>query len=112
MLALWVGGPIIVRIMAKPTDVADTMALIPWYAGAMIPLAMANVMVNDLLARSKFAVVPFAILVAIGYCFAMPYMLSHFPGRLEVPLQTVGVFNLLLFGICAVFTWGKFAKKN
>ena len=69
-------------------------------------------MVNDLLARAKYAIVPFAVLVAIGYGFAMPYMLSHFPGRMQVPLQTVGFFNLLLFGVCAVFTWGKFGKKS
>ena len=100
-----------VRIVGKPTDVAGAMALIPWYAGAMIPLAMANVMVNDLLARAKYAIVPFAALVAIGYCFAMPYMLSHYPGRLQVPLQTVGVFNLLLFGVCAIFTWENSVKN-
>ena len=112
MVGLWVTGPLVVRIVGKPTDVAGAMALIPWYAGAMIPLAMANVMVNDLLARAKYAIVPFAALVAIGYCFAMPYMLSHYPGKLQIPLQTVGVFNLLLFGVCAVFTWGKFGKKS
>jgi O-antigen/teichoic acid export membrane protein len=112
MLGLWVAGPLIVRIMGKVTDIAPTTALIPWYAGAMIPLAMANILVNDLLARSKFAVVPFMILIAVGYGFAMPYMLSHYPGRMEVPLQTVGVFNLLLFGVCAIFTWGKFGKNK
>jgi len=110
MLALWVTGPIVVRIMAKSSDVSGTVALIPWYAGAMIPLAMANVMVNDLLARAKYGIVPFAILVAVGYGFSMPYMLSHFPGRLEIPLQTVSVFNLLLFAVCALFAWSKFAK--
>ena len=112
MIGLWVTGHIIVRIMGKESDVAGTTALIPWYAGAMIPLAMANILVNDLLARSKFTVVPFMILIAIAYGFAMPYMLSHYPGRLEVPLQTVGVFNLLLFGVCALFTWGKFGKNK
>ncbi len=112
MVGLWVTGPLVVRIVGKATDVAGAMALIPWYAGAMIPLAMANVMVNDLMARAKYAIVPYAVLVAIGYGFAMPYMLSHFPGRMQVPLQTVGFFNLLLFGVCAVFTWGKFGKKS
>ncbi len=112
MVGLWITGPLVVRIVGKSTDVAGAMALIPWYAGAMIPLAMANVMVNDLMARAKYAIVPLAALVAIGYCFAMPYMLSHYPGRLQVPLQTVGVFNLILFCVCAVFTWGKFGKKS
>jgi len=107
MIGLWLVGPIVVKIVYKSNDVASTMSLIPWYAGAMVPLALANVMVNDLLARSRFAVVPFMIVIAIGYGFALPFMLNHFPGRLEVPLQTLGVFNLLLFLVCAWFTWGK-----
>jgi O-antigen/teichoic acid export membrane protein len=112
MIGLCVAGPIAIRIVYSAKDVPDTMALIPWYAGAMVPLGMANVMVNDLMARAKFQIVPFMVLLAIGYGVAMPYMLSHFPGRLQVPLQTLGIFNLLLFGIAAVFTWGKFAKKS
>lgn len=111
MLGLWATGTIVVRIVGKASDVAATTALIPWYAGAMIPLAMANIMVNDLLARSRFAIVPLMILIAVCYGLTMPFMLSHFPGRLQVPLQTVGVFNLLLFGVCAIFTWGKSGKS-
>jgi hypothetical protein len=82
------------------------MALIPWYAGAMVPLALANVMVNDLLARSRFGVVPFMVALAVAYGFALPWMLNHFPGRIAVVLQTLGAFNLLLFAICAWFAWG------
>lgn len=107
MIGLWVVGPLLVKILYKSNDVAGTMALIPWYAGAMVPLAMANVMVNDLLARSRFGVVPFMVLLAGIYGFTLPFMLNHFPGRLEIPLQTLGVFNLLLFGVCALFTWWK-----
>lgn len=110
-IGLYVAGPLAVRIVYSAKDVAGAMALIPWYAGAMVPLGMATVMVNDLMARAKFHVLPFMIALAIADGFAMPFMLSHFPGRLEVPLQTIGVFNLLLFGVCALFTWGKFAKK-
>jgi peptidoglycan biosynthesis protein MviN/MurJ (putative lipid II flippase) len=106
-LGLWLFGPLVVKVVASSGDVAGTMALIPWYAGAMVPLAMANVMVNDLLARSRFGVVPFMVLLAVGYGFALPFMLNHFPGRLEIVLQTLGVFNLLLFAVCAWFTWGK-----
>jgi hypothetical protein len=78
-----------------------------------VPLGMATVMVNDLLARSKFQVVPFMVVLAVLDGFTMPYMLSHYHDRgLVVPLQTIGVFNLLLFGVCAVFTWGKFGEKR
>ena len=104
-LGLWMVGPLVVRFVAHAGDVAGTMALIPWYAGAMVPLAMANVLVNDLLARSRFGVVPFMVVLAVGYGLTLPWMLNHYPGRIEVVLQTLGVFNLLLFGVCAWFTW-------
>jgi O-antigen/teichoic acid export membrane protein len=106
-LGLWLVGPIVVKIVYKTSYVAATTALLPWYAGAMVPLAMANVMVNDLLARARYAVVPWMVVLALAYGFTLPAMLNHFPGRLEVVLQTLGVFNLLLFGVCAWFAWGK-----
>ena len=39
-------------------------------------MAMANVMVNDLLARSRFGVVPWMVLLAAAYGFTLPAMLS------------------------------------
>jgi O-antigen/teichoic acid export membrane protein len=103
---LCVVGPWVVRLVFKPEDVAETTALLPWYAGAMIPLALANVLVNDLMARKQFKVVPLMIVLAVGYAFTLPYVLNHFPGRMTVVLQTLGVFTLLLFLVCAWFTWG------
>ena len=82
------------------------MKLLPWYAGAMIPLALANVLVNDLMARAKFKAVLPMVLVAVAYGFTLPFMLRTFPGHMEVALKTLGVFNLLLLGVCALFTWG------
>jgi hypothetical protein len=51
-------------------------------------------------------------LLAAAYGFTLPAMLNHFPGRLEVVLQTLGAFNLLLFLVCAGFTWGAGAKTK
>jgi O-antigen/teichoic acid export membrane protein len=112
VLGLWLVGPVMVKIVYKTSYVAATTAMLPWYAGAMVPLALANVMVNDLLARSRFGVVPWMVLLAVAYGFTLPVMLNHFPGRLEVVLQTLGAFNLLLFLVCAWFTWGVKAKTK
>jgi O-antigen/teichoic acid export membrane protein len=106
---LFVVGKIVVRIAFKAEDVPGTVALIPWYAAAMIPLALANVLVNDLMARKQFKVVPFMTVLALGYGFTLPYMLRHYPGKLTIVLQTLFVFNLLLFLVCSWFTW---AVKN
>jgi O-antigen/teichoic acid export membrane protein len=106
-IGLWWLGPVVVKIVYKAEDVAGTVALLPWYAGAMIPLALANVMANDLLARARFAVVPWMTLVGLGYAVTLPILLKQFPGRMEVVLQTLAGFNVLLFVICAWFTWRK-----
>jgi O-antigen/teichoic acid export membrane protein len=104
---LCVFGPFVVRLIYTPEYVALTAKLLPWYAGAMIPLALANVMVNDLMARGKFKIVLPMVLLAIAYGFTLPLMLHKFPGHMEVALQTLGAFNLLLLAICAWFVWGK-----
>jgi O-antigen/teichoic acid export membrane protein len=99
-------GPMVVKMVYTPEYVVLTTKLLPWYAGAMIPLALANVLVNDLMARSQFKVVLPMVLVAAAYGFTLPVMLHKFPGRMEVALQTLGVFNLLLLGVCALFARG------
>jgi O-antigen/teichoic acid export membrane protein len=104
-IGLWLVGPLVVKIVYKSGDVGATIALIPWYAGAMIPLALANVLVNDLLARARYAVVPAMIVLALVYSFTLPMLLHHFPGRMEVILQTLSVFNLILLAICGLFMW-------
>jgi O-antigen/teichoic acid export membrane protein len=103
-LGLWLMGPLAIKIVYKSAYLGAAK-LIPWYAGAMVPLAMANVMVNDLLARARFGVVPWMVLLAVVYGFTLPWALNHFPGRLEVVLQTLAIFNTLLLAVCALFTW-------
>jgi threonine/homoserine/homoserine lactone efflux protein len=71
----------------------------------MIPLALANVLANDLLARGRFRVVPFMVALAAAYGLAIPYALNHFSMSLKTILQVLGVFNLLLLGICAWFSF-------
>lgn len=91
-------GPFVVRLMSGQDFVALASALLPWYAGALVPLALANVLLNDLLARSRFKIVPVLCLLAIGYGFA----LTHFHDSPKEVLKTLGAFNVLLFLAC---TW-------
>ncbi len=105
-LGLWLVGPFVVKLVYTSNYIKEATVLLPWYAAAMVPLALANVLVNDLLARSKFGVVPYMVILAVSYGFALPALLNHFPGRVEVVLQTLGVFNLMLFLVCAWFAWG------
>ena len=77
-LGLWLVGPVMVKIVYTSNYVAATTALLPWYAAAMVPLALANVMVNDLLARGRFGMVPWMVVLAAGYGFTLPVMLEHY----------------------------------
>ena len=111
-IGLWIVGPLVVKIVYKSGDVGATISLIPWYATAMIPLGMANVLVSDLMARKRFKVVPLMVALTVGYGFAQPFMIHHFPGSMKVILQTLGVFTTLLFILCAFFTWAPNSKKQ
>ena len=98
-------GRWVVALVFGPGFVEVAGQVLPWYAEAMVPLALANVLVNNLLARSQFAVVPFIFLLAVGYAATMVYV-NHITNSLVAVLQIVGGFNFLLLLVCAWFTWG------
>jgi O-antigen/teichoic acid export membrane protein len=100
-LGLWLFGPWVISVVGKPEWVRAAQGLVPWYAAAMVPLALANVLANDLLARGQFRVVPFMVVLAMTYCFALPYILTRYSRQLQHILQTLAVFNLLLLCVCA-----------
>jgi O-antigen/teichoic acid export membrane protein len=106
-LGLWLLGPWLIQVVGKPEWVEPAKQLLPWYAAATIMLALANVLANDLLARGRYKVVPFMVLVAVGYGFTLPYVLKHYPLRLEVILQTLTAFNFLLLVVCSIAAFGK-----
>jgi hypothetical protein len=95
-------GPLAIRIVYAPDYLKPTLALLPWYAWAMVPLAVANVMINNLLARSLFRCVPALIVLAIVYGVT----LTHFHKTPVMVLQVLGACNLVLVAVCAWFTWG------
>src|ERR1019366_10438449 len=90
-IGLWVLGPWVVPFMFKPSYVQPAAVLLPWYAWAVVPLALANVLLNNLLARSFFKVVPALCVLAVGYAFA----LSHFHDTPVMVIKTLGAGNLV-----------------
>ncbi len=85
--------------------------LVPWFVWAQLPLPLANVLIQNLLARERFAASQWLILVPILYVLtlmalapvlvAMPDDFSAF----RTIIGTMGFFCLLLFGVAAWFTW-------
>ncbi|MCS7089500.1 MAG: hypothetical protein RMN51_07100 [Verrucomicrobiota bacterium] len=89
-------GPWLIQLVYTPAYVEPTMAILPWYAAAMIPLALANVLVNHLLASNDYRVVPWLVAVAGVYVLGL---LRFHEGPIQI-LQVLGVACLLMFGIC------------
>ena len=102
LAGLWLLGPYLIPIVFPKDFVVPAMKILPWYAGAMIPLSLANVLVNDLLARARFAIVPWLVVITVGYGVALQF--NH--GSFVAVLQTLGLACSVLFGICAWFRWG------
>jgi O-antigen/teichoic acid export membrane protein len=75
--------------------------LVQLYAWCLLWLPLSTVLINNLLARERYAVVPWAVLVAAGYAATLFYRHQSF----EQVIHTLGLFNLLLFLGCAACTW-------
>jgi O-antigen/teichoic acid export membrane protein len=78
---------------------------VPWFTWCMLPLTVSNVLVNNLLARQRYAVVPWLVTLAGTYAL-MLWMKPFHSSQIRV-IQTLGVFALLYFLVCLWFTWGK-----
>jgi O-antigen/teichoic acid export membrane protein len=100
-LTLCLVGPWVIKLVYSADYVQVAASVLPWYAWAMVPLSLANVLINNLLARTEFRIVPALVVLAVAYAVA----LTQFHDSLITVLKTLGVFNLLLLGVCAWFTW-------
>jgi O-antigen/teichoic acid export membrane protein len=97
------------QILNKP-DYFAIAPLIPWFAWCMLPLALANVLISNLLARSVFRVAPWLVAVAVAYAVGLVLVGGVFKieGRLEafkMVVWTLGGFNLVLLAVAGCFTW-------
>jgi O-antigen/teichoic acid export membrane protein len=99
-VGLTILGPWVIRLIYSKEYVSVAAAVLPWYAWAMVPLSLAYALVNNLLARSQFRIVPVLLLIAAAYGVA----LTQFHDSLITVLKTLGAFNLLLLGASAWFT--------
>lgn len=89
----------LIRLVFKPEFESVGAAVLPWYAAAIVPLALANVLANAVLARGEFRVVP--ALVGLGLGYGVTLYFCH--TSLVQVLQIMGAFNLLLLLACAWF---------
>lgn len=96
-------GPWLVKFVFTQEFVKVASSILPWYTAAMIPLAMANVLLNDLLSKPDSALVPAicVFLVAVGYMLA----LTQFHDSLKMVLQVICCCNIVFLATCGFFSW-------
>ncbi len=99
-IGLTVASPMLIKVFAK-AEYVSIVPLIPLFAWSMVPLAVSNVLLNNLLAHSRFKCVPVLALVAVGYWFALQH---HHDSFLTV-IKVLGLFNLIFLAVCILFTW-------
>ncbi len=114
--ALTVLAPFVIKLGFNPKFVSIA-PLVPWFAWAMVPLALATVLVNNLMARGVFrATVPLAV-VAGAYAAGLAMLVPKFAVELERMTafiritQLLGCFNLLLLTVAMFFTRSE-AKRS
>ena len=108
--------PLRIMFPSKPEFLASAV-LVPWFAWSIIPITLANIMVGQLMALSKFRIVPWMIAVAIGYAVTFQQYahhaqpLPHFEAFKHL-IQILGVFSLLALAIATWFTWLEIIKPK
>jgi O-antigen/teichoic acid export membrane protein len=86
--------------------------LVPWYMWCVLPVTLANILINNLLARERFGIVPWILLVAVAYVATLWIVgrgLSQRPPleSFRTIVQLLGGFNFLLLLTSIWFTWRK-----
>lgn len=92
----------------KSPDMVQAAPLIRWFMWAMVPVTLYNVLINNLIARERYAIVPLAAILPIAYAFT----LSIYLGRTHEPpfvafkhvIQILLAFSTLLMAVAAYYT--------
>lgn len=82
--------------------------LVPWFAWALVPLILANVLVNDLMARERFGIAPWLAVIAGCYGAALYGLRGNVAGMetfaaAKLVLGTLGFFSALMLTAAIVF---------
>jgi O-antigen/teichoic acid export membrane protein len=89
------------RILYDQTFIDRSGPLVPWFAWSMLPLTLSTVLINSLMARSRFVAVPWLLAVALGYGLTLYWRHDSF----QIVIQDIGCFGVILLAVCAWFSF-------
>ena len=104
--------PLRIVFFTNPAKYVHAAPLVPWFAWCMLTLTLAGVLINNLLARERYEVVPWLVAIAAAYALTL---LGLRPVLLNMPtldalrtiVQVLFGANLLLLLVSMRFNWSK-----
>lgn len=109
LLPTW---PLHVVYFRNPTFYLQAAPLVPWFVWSILFLVLGNVLVQNLLARERFAIVPWLVLIAAGFAGGLWWVQPKLGGMLplaafQLVAQVLCTACAGLLGTAVFFTWGK-----
>ena len=104
--------PLRVVYFRNPTEFLPAAPLVPWFAWSILGLVLANVLIQNLLARERFAIVPWLVILAAGFAGGLAWVQPKLAGvepvaafMMVARVLSIACGALLL--TAAWFTWGQ-----
>ncbi len=88
------------KLLEHRALILEVSGLIPLFVWCMLPLTLAVVLVNNLLAQARYRAVPWLVVTAAAYAAALTVWNKSF----EQVITTLGVFSLVLLAVAAGFS--------
>ncbi len=105
--SLAAGSPIVdvprefaLKLLAQRASIMEVSGLVPRFVWCMLPLTLAVVLINHLLAEGRYRAVPWLAVTAAAYAAALTVWNETF----EQVIATLGVFSVALLAVAAGFS--------
>ncbi|NBV21756.1 MAG: hypothetical protein EBS05_07515 [Proteobacteria bacterium] len=103
--------PLRIVYFRNPDYFLQAAPLVPWFAWSILFLVLGNVLVQNLLAREQFAIVPWLVFVAAGFAGGLWWVQPKLAGMeplaaFQLVAQVLGTACVALLGTAVWFTWG------
>lgn len=96
----------------NPDYFLQAAPLVPWFAWSILFLVLGNVLVQNLLARERFSIVPWLVVIAASFAGGLWWVQPKLGGMDPMPafhlvVQVLAAACVALLGTAIFFTWGK-----
>ena len=104
--------PLRIMYFRDPDRFLPAAPLVPWFVWSILFLVLGNVLVQNLLARERFAIVPWLVGIAMAFLGGLAWVQPQLAGleplvAFRHVLQVLAVACVALLATAVYFTWGR-----